>query len=234
MWKIYLTTRTLSNSPCATRPYTHLSRIPARTPPEIARLMQECAERPPRPLSLKDFLSFAVSLSPDSVLDSARYTVSELPRRLIKRIQSFESLPYIVGTNPFISNILNGYRKSFQTLASHPDVQTITDNDTFTGRLRGLVSQHSNDIATMAKGFQECTRYMSPSEINTFLDSTISARIATRLIAEQHLAISEEFSRKGPKQHLGVVDMQCSPQKMIKMCASYVTELCEGTLGSSP
>jgi 26S proteasome regulatory subunit T1 len=129
---------------------------------------------------------------------------------------------------------LNGYRESFQILASHPDVQTTKDNDIFIERLQHLVSRHSNDIATMAKGFQECTRYMSPSEIATFLDSTINARIAIRLIAEQHLAISEDFYRKGPNQHLGVVDMQCSPQKMIKMCASYVTELCEGTLGSSP
>lgn len=217
-----------------TRRHAHLSRIPARSPPELARLIQQWSDSPPRPLSLNQFLSYAANLSKDSLIASAQYTVSELPRRLINRIQSFESLPYIVGTNPFISNILNGYRDSFQALATHPEVNTVDDNNAFIERLRHLVGRHSNDIATMAKGFHECTRYMSPVEISSFLDNTISARIAIRLIAEQHVAISEEFAKSRSKAHLGVVDLHCSPKTMIKMCASYVSELCDGTLGSSP
>jgi 26S proteasome regulatory subunit T1 len=238
MLSLSITTKAISRTACssqyAIRQYAHLSRIPARTPHELAILMEEWSNRPPRPLALNKFLSFASSLSSESILASAEYTVSELPRRLIKRIQAFESLPYIVGTNPFIENILNGYRESFQALASHPFVETTEQNIAFIDKLRLLVGRHANDIATMAKGFQECTRYMSPTQIAAFLDSTIGARIAIRLIAEQHLAISEEFSRDAPKEHLGVVDLRCSPQRMIKMCGAYVTELCDGTFGSSP
>lgn len=76
---------------------------------------------------------------------------------------------------------------------------------------------------------------MLPHEISTFLDSTIAARIAIRLIAEQHLAISHALINGGSSQpHLGVLDMNCSPKQMIETCASFVTELCEGTLGAAP
>jgi 26S proteasome regulatory subunit T1 len=76
---------------------------------------------------------------------------------------------------------------------------------------------------------------MLPNEISTFLDATISARIALRLIAEQHIAISRALDDPVSElQHVGIVDMKCSPAEMIKMCTSYVSELCEATLGASP
>ena len=54
-----------------------------------------------------------------------------------------------------------------------------------------------------------------------------------RLIAEQHIALSRAIDN--PKAAKGgVVDMQCSPQEMIAMCGSFVSELCEATLGVSP
>lgn len=56
-----------------------------------------------------------------------------------------------------------------------------------------------------------------------------------RLIAEQHIAVSLALNDPAADvSHVGVVDMQCSPKKMIEMCGSFVTELCEATLGASP
>jgi len=76
---------------------------------------------------------------------------------------------------------------------------------------------------------------MLPTEISSFLDTTITARIALRLIAEQHIAISRAFMDPNPaQQHAGVVDTKCSPSDMIRVCASYVSDLCEATLGASP
>lgn len=61
-------------------------------------------------------------------------------------------------------------------------------------------------------------------------------RIGVRLIAEQHIALSRAL-RESPLAELhdfGVVDMACSPAQMTKMCAKFVTDLCEATLGASP
>ena len=83
--------------------------------------------------------------------------------------------------------------------------------------------------------FQECSRYMSPQEISDFLDGVIRNRISVRLIAEQHIAVSQALKQpSNSAASVGVVDMKCSPTAMIQMCGSFVTELCEATLGSSP
>jgi len=76
---------------------------------------------------------------------------------------------------------------------------------------------------------------MSPTEISDFLDGVIRNRISVRLIAEQHIAVSQALNHPNDSAAcVGVVDMKCSPTAMIRMCGSFVTELCEATLGSSP
>ena len=76
---------------------------------------------------------------------------------------------------------------------------------------------------------------MLPQEIADFLDGVIRNRISVRLIAEQHIAVSQALEQpNNPAASVGVVDMKCSPTATIQMCGSFVTELCEATLGSSP
>ncbi|KAF9818915.1 hypothetical protein IEO21_02453 [Rhodonia placenta] len=202
---------------------------------ELSRLMEEHAEQPPRPLTLSTLLSLADPVTPESVLTSVRYVTNEIPRRMAMRARSLEALPYIVGMNPFIARSLEAYRKSFRFLTMYPPVQTLEDNQRLTAELDGLVQSHANDIPTMAKGFQECARYLTPEQISTFLDEAIRNRIAVRLIAEQHIAISRALEEGGDlKDHHGVVHLSCSPQDMIRMCGSWVSDLCEATLGAHP
>jgi len=78
---------------------------------------------------------------------------------------------------------------------------------------------------------------MSPTQISTFLDGAIRNRISVRLIAEQHIALSQALERQremGLTSHYGIVDMTCSPAAMVKMVGAFVSELCEATLGAAP
>jgi 26S proteasome regulatory subunit T1 len=77
---------------------------------------------------------------------------------------------------------------------------------------------------------------MSAYQVSDFLDSAIRNRIAVRLLAEQHIALSRDLQSRSNshRDHIGVVHMACSPKNMIKLCGSFVTDLCEATLGSSP
>jgi len=104
-------------------------------------------------MNLSQLLSFGRPVTPDSVLASVSYTLTELPRRLASRIRSLEALPFIVGTNPYISKSLNAYRDSLTCLASHPPVTNLSQNAHFVETLSSLVQKHSNDIPTMAKGY---------------------------------------------------------------------------------
>ncbi|KAI0362770.1 26S proteasome subunit P45 [Trametes cingulata] len=205
------------------------------TPTELSRLIEEHAKQPPRPLTLRTLLSFARPLTPESVLKSVEYVFTEIPRRMAMRARSLESLPFIVGMNPFIARTLDAHRRAFQFLIKHPPVKTLEENARFIEQLSELVQSHANDIPAMAKGFQECSRYLTPEQISEFLDSTIRNRIAVRLIAEQHIAISRDLARgDSGSNHLGVVDLACSPKEMIGVCGSFVSDLCEATLGASP
>ncbi|KAF7322708.1 Protein-serine/threonine kinase [Mycena chlorophos] len=146
------------------------------------------------------------------------------------RVHSLQSLPFIVGTNPSIAKTLETYRDSFQLLATYPPVKTLEDNQRFTQQLEALVERHANDVPTMAKGFLESAKYIL-ALLNAL--SAIQNRISVRLIAEQHIAISRalEEARTG---YVGVVDTQLKVERMIRMCESYVAELCAATLGASP
>ncbi len=88
-------------------------------------------------------------------------------------------------------------------------------------------------IDYFVSSFQESSRYLSPTQISDFLDGAIRNRISVRLIGEQHIALSHALNT--PEANgVGIVDKTCSPSTMINMCGSFVKELCQATLGSSP
>ncbi|KAG0706400.1 P-loop containing nucleoside triphosphate hydrolase protein [Suillus ampliporus] len=219
----------------------HVRRPPSQPSTEAARLLDSLAAHPPLPLTLSTLVSFGHPLTPVSVLRSVSYVLSEIPRRMAQRIRALEALPFIVGTNPYVARTLNAHRGSFNVLATYPEVRTLEDNKKLVDELDTLVQGHRNDIPTMAKGFQECSRYMSPTQISNFLDGAIRSRISVRLIAEQHIALSHALATKDPGaaeagvlMHNGVIDPNCSPAAMVRMCGAFVSELSEATLGASP
>ncbi|KAJ7849115.1 atypical/PDHK/BCKDK protein kinase [Mycena olivaceomarginata] len=216
------------------RAYSH--RAPQPSSAELTQLLQTYASSPPLPLDLKHLLSFGRPATPTSVLSSSNFALAEIPRRLARRVRSLEALPFIVGTNPYVASTLNAYRDSFRLLTTYPAVSSLDENKNFTEQLEDLVHRHANDIPTMAKGFLECAKYMSPTQISAFLDGMIRNRISVRLIAEQHIVVSRalEDATPGEVVNVGVVDTQCSPSAMVRMCESYVAELCSATLGASP
>jgi 26S proteasome regulatory subunit T1 len=134
------------------RSYSVYSRTPEPAPPEVAHLLATYAQHTPRPLTLGTLLATARPLTPESVLTSVSYAQAEIPRRLATRIRSLESLPFIVGTNPYIARILDGFRKSFLWSATYPQVKNMEENAIFTAQLEVLVQDHANDLLTMAKG----------------------------------------------------------------------------------
>ncbi|SPO31564.1 related to branched-chain alpha-ketoacid dehydrogenase kinase, mitochondrial precursor [Ustilago trichophora] len=234
----------------------------------------------PAPLTLRQLMAQGgkpgQALTPEQLLLSAQHTHRELPIRLARRVGGFRALPFIVGSNPFISRIARLYASSFETLVKFGQIQTQEDNLRFTAVIEDLVSAHAQNIPTLARGFQESRKYMDARQISAFLDAAIHSRIAIRMIAEQHLALSatsNELSHVRPRttnnivvdegqdadhlHHLdpdlppegtsnqghneygsptavGIIETQLSPARMTRMCAAFVRDLCEGTLGAAP
>ncbi|KZF23166.1 alpha-ketoacid dehydrogenase kinase [Xylona heveae TC161] len=199
------------------------------------------------PLSLSDLVKHGrPPLSAGSLFDSANFSSRLLPVRLAHRIQALRNLPFIVVSNPHISRIYNNYLHSLSTLLPYAErpIKTLEEEIRFTEIMADLVGTHSNTIPILARGFLECRKYISPSEVKRFLDEHLRARIGTRLIAEQHIALHYSSRLHGDpnvlpqkdesSSYIGVIDTALRPEKIIRNCESFVSEICELKYGVRP
>lgn len=111
--------------------------------------------------------------------------------------------------------------------------------------LADLVETHAHTIPTLARGFLECRRYVNPTEVTRFLDEHLRARIGTRLIAEQHIALhmssqphqNDHTVHQAPdpsSSYIGVIDTALEPASIINSCGNFVSEICELKYGVRP
>ncbi|KAF1952343.1 alpha-ketoacid dehydrogenase kinase [Byssothecium circinans] len=209
---------------------------------DIARL----ASQPLHPLTLADLVKHGRSpLTTAQLLSSANFTLSILPARLAHRIQSLRNLPFIVVSNPHISQIHQNYIHSFSTLLpwAETEIKTLEDEIKFAEVMADLVQTHANTISTLARGFLEARKYISPKDVTRFLDEHLRARIGTRLIAEQHLALHfssqphNDIMHEGEEEvpgFIGVIDTKLKPAKIVQRCEDVVGEICELKYGVRP
>ncbi|KAK0112604.1 hypothetical protein ONS95_014347 [Cadophora gregata] len=186
-------------------------------------------------------------LSEKALFSSANFTLSLLPIRLAHRIQALRNLPFIVVSNPNISTIYNNYLHSLSTLLPYKSrtISTLEEEIKFTSVLADLVETHSHTIPTLARGFLECRKYINPEEVTRFLDEHLRARIGTRLIAEQHIALHlssqphQDTNANAPEgdlssSYIGVIDTALQPASIINSCGNFVSEICELKYGVRP
>ena len=135
---------------------------------------------------------------------------------------------------------------SLSTLLPYQERQitNLEEEIQFTEVMADLVQTHANTIPVLARGFLECRKYISPAEVTQFLDEHLRARIGTRLIAEQHIALhlsSQPHSEGKPElaqnispTHVGVIDTALRPAEIIRHCETFVSEICELKYGVRP
>ncbi|EXJ63943.1 hypothetical protein A1O7_00278 [Cladophialophora yegresii CBS 114405] len=215
-------------------------------PPSKATISDEeiyrLAAKPRRPLTLADLVKHGKPpLRDAALLSSANFTLSLLPARLAHRIQALRNLPFIVVSNPNVSKIYNNYLHSLSTLEPFykKPIETIEDERKFTDAMADLVRTHSNTIPTLAQGFLQCRKYIEPAEVTRFLDQHLRARIGTRLLAEQHLALhmastADAIKEKPDPTHVGVIDLAVKPADIVRRCEGFVAEVCEYKYGVRP
>ncbi|KAK6542820.1 hypothetical protein TWF694_006761 [Orbilia ellipsospora] len=224
--------------------------LKSRTP-SFDREVAQLAALPLHPLTLSDLVRFGKPpLSPDLLLASASFTLRVLPIRLARRIISLRNLPYIVVSNPHISQIYNNYLHSLRLLLSFPKNDfptTLKEEARFNDVLTEIVDTHRNTIPTLARGFSECKRYVNADSITDFLEEHLRARIGTRLLAEQHLALHDaSLTQDGrtlpgvqandPKAstYIGTIDTHLNPTSIVKYCADFVGDICDLRYGERP
>jgi [3-methyl-2-oxobutanoate dehydrogenase (acetyl-transferring)] kinase len=166
------------------------------------------------------------------VLESARFTREELPKRLARRLLDLQLLPYIVVNNPHISHVYQSYRHTFDILRDYPPPQNMAENEKFSSLLRRLVDEHAPMLDALATGLREIKRkpLVGPHlHLDSFLEAMLSSRISRRVLAEHHINLHNR--RPG---YVGIISTDLSLSDSIDFAAGRSKQVCIETYGVAP
>ncbi|RMJ24821.1 Pyruvate dehydrogenase kinase [Aspergillus sp. HF37] len=193
-------------------------------------------EREIRPISLRQLTFFGRTLTESRLISSANYVRTELPTRIAHRLRDIQKLPYVVVANPHLSLAYELYYKAFEKLRAIPEIKSLDDNDNFCTVLRETLKEHLVVIPNMSMGVLECRDLVQPDEMDKFMNTLLRARISRRVIAEQHLALTESFNSPWHfpdfqarsdmnADFVGEVFLKCNAREVVERCGKLAQDL---------
>ncbi|KAK2763052.1 hypothetical protein FQN54_009685 [Arachnomyces sp. PD_36] len=206
-------------------------------------VLDEWVDRESRPISLRQLTFFGRTLTESRLISSANYVRTELPTRLAHRLRDMQKLPYVVLTNPRLSHVYELYYKAFERFRSVPEIRTLDNNDAYCDVLRKTLKEHLTVIPNLAMGVLECQGLMKHEEIDRFMNTLLRARISRRVIAEQHLALTETFNSPWhfPDSNsrtdlnadfVGEVFLRCNAKEVVEQCGNLAKDLARQSFGA--
>ena len=125
---------------------------------------------------------FGRSLTEQRLISSANYVRTELPTRIAHRIRDMQSLPYVVVTNPHISEVYELYYHAFDTFRKVKEITTLEDNDRLCQKISGMLRAHLGVIPKLAIGILECDGLMEAEKMDHFMNTILRSVSVTDLI----------------------------------------------------
>ncbi|KEY66182.1 hypothetical protein S7711_07639 [Stachybotrys chartarum IBT 7711] len=216
------------------------TRKSSNAPWRPASILDEWVAREARPISLRQLMVFGRSLTESRLISSANYVRTELPVRIAHRLRDFHQLPYVVVTNRHINEVYNMYYDVFDQFRKVKEIKTLEENDDLCELISHNLKGHLTVIPKLAMGILECGGLMNPKELENFMNTTLKSRISRRVIAEQHLSLTETFNspyfspgaKLSESDFIGEVFIKCVAKDVVKRCAEGVRALARSTNGS--
>lgn len=163
----------------------------------LERLIYHYASQPLGKFSMRGLYDQSRKLNSTFILQSARETAENLLAYNARRLRQFRNLPYLVMLNPSISESYNMYLKTMLVLlnASLNPPTTLEQNENFrTEVLEKFIEVHADTLPILSKGFTEVLHLLSVQQVKAFLDEHLKERISMRLIAHQHILLTDSLS----------------------------------------
>lgn len=202
-----------------------------------ASALDEWVEKPIRPMSLRQLFFFGRTLTADRLISSANYVRNELPTRIAHRLREMQQLPYVVVTNPHLSFVYELYYKSFENFRKLPRVKSTDDNDLLCKIVGASLNEHTAVIPKLIMGVLECRNLMPADQMDAFVNGMLRARISRRVIAEQHLALTETYNSPGHTPHpssendfVGEVLLRCNARDIVRGCGEFAQRICRNAM----
>ncbi|KAK4230438.1 branched-chain alpha-ketoacid dehydrogenase kinase [Podospora fimiseda] len=202
-------------------------------------VLDEWVAREARPISLRQLMVFGRSLTESRLISSANYVRTELPVRIAHRIRDMQQLPYVVTTNPHFNEVYDLYYSAFDAFRKVKEIKTLEDNDQLCETIRGMLKAHLTVIPKLARGILECNGLMGAAELDKFMNTILRSRISRRVIAEQHLALTDTFhapwfspgARLSETEVIGHVFLKCIAKDVITKCGDAVLKILRQAYG---
>ncbi|KAI8339243.1 branched-chain alpha-ketoacid dehydrogenase [Chlamydoabsidia padenii] len=183
------------------------------------KVLDRYASRKPTPVTLRQLLFYERHRTHDRLLTSANYVRQELPIRLAHRLREFQNLPFIVGVNPHLQQVYNLYWEAFDRLRAVPPINTLEDNEQFCQLLHTSLQAHRVVIPQLALGIQQCPSADLPNDRrDKFMNATLRSRISRRVLAEQHLILSNYPAVFANGMGGVMIFQHCSAHRILAKC----------------
>ncbi|KAH7353143.1 branched-chain alpha-ketoacid dehydrogenase [Pyrenochaeta sp. MPI-SDFR-AT-0127] len=197
--------------------------------------LDEWVQHEARPISLRQLTFFGRTLTESRLIDSANYCRLELPTRLAHRLRDIQTLPYVVVANPHLAHVYESYLRAFERFRRVPEIRTLEDNEKYCKVLTETLTEHATVIPRLAIGVLEVRGLMKAEETDKFMTTMLRSRISRRVIAEQHLALTETFNSpwhfptaKHPppdQEAVGEIFLRCNAKEIVEDCGKTMQEL---------
>ncbi|PWZ00551.1 hypothetical protein BCV70DRAFT_160166 [Testicularia cyperi] len=159
----------------------------------LNKVLEQWAAKPATRMTLRQLIFFGRSMGRDreKILKSANYVRQELPVRIAHRIRDLQALPFVVMTNQNLEQVYQKYWSAFETFRRFPHIKNMDDNERFCNLLRRLLDDHLTIIPSLTIGIVESSHHLQPQQLDKFMERMLRSRISRRVLAEQHIALSE-------------------------------------------
>ena len=159
----------------------------------LNKVLEQWAAKPATRMTLRQLIFFGRTLGRDreKILKSANYVRQELPVRIAHRIRDLQALPFVVMTNQHLEDVYQKYWSAFETFRRFPHIKSMDDNEKFCNLLRRLLDDHLTIIPSLTIGIVESSHHLQPHQLDKFMERMLRSRISRRVLAEQHIALSE-------------------------------------------
>ncbi|KAJ4302162.1 Protein Kinase of PDH [Collariella sp. IMI 366227] len=150
-----------------------------------------------------------------------------------------QQLPYVVVTNSHVNEVYDLYYTAFDTFRKVREIKTIEDNDRFCKTIRAMLKAHLTVIPKLAMGILECNGLMDAAALDKFMNTILRSRISRRVIAEQHLALTDTFhapwfspgAKLAESEFIGEVFLKCVAKDVVERCGQAVREILQHAYG---
>lgn len=152
-----------------------------------------------------------------------------------------QRLPYVVVTNPHLSLVYELYYKSFENFRRVPVIRSVEENENFCNIISDNLKEHLAVIPNLVMGVLECQELVSADTMDNFVQAMLRARISRRVIAEQHLALTDTFNSpwhvpqpSSESEFVGEVLLRCNAKDVVERCGRFTQGICKTSGGADP